>query len=326
MTISFLFIIVASFFLGTFGLGMKYNAPLSWEAFWGIHALTGMLIIPVVWALLVVPDLWQSIISAPSSAVINGMILGFIWGIGGVLFGISIKHVGLSVTYGVVMGLTGAIGALVPYFQMQDQSTMSVLPFIVFGIVVMVVGVSIVAYAGVKRENKLAEIGEEIVGIKRGKEFWTGIIIVTICGVLSSFLNIGFTNASAVADNAGILGASTLNASMAAWVVVLLGAIAFNLLYVIVLLIKNNSWETFIYPGSWNAYKWAVISGIIWFGAMGFYGLGASKLGQLGPVIGWPIFVGLSLLFSNIWAIRTGEWENVNEAKKYLYIGTVVSN
>lgn len=57
---------------------------------------------------------------------------------------------------------------------------------------------------------------------------------------------------------------------------------------------------------------------------MGFYGLGASKLGQLGPVIGWPIFVGLSLLFSNIWAIRTGEWENVNEAKKYLYIGILI--
>jgi L-rhamnose-H+ transport protein len=46
MIVGFLIVLMASFFLGTFGLGMKYIKPLAWEAFWGIHAITGMLIIP----------------------------------------------------------------------------------------------------------------------------------------------------------------------------------------------------------------------------------------------------------------------------------------
>ncbi|MGC9345005.1 MAG: L-rhamnose/proton symporter RhaT, partial [Bacteroidales bacterium] len=88
---SFLIVIIASFFLGTFGLGMKYNKPLAWEAFWSIHSLTGMLVAPLIYAFIVVPDLFQTIITADQTALIRGCFFGFIWGIGGVLFGVSIK-------------------------------------------------------------------------------------------------------------------------------------------------------------------------------------------------------------------------------------------
>jgi L-rhamnose-H+ transport protein len=40
-------------------------------------------------------------------------------------------------------------------------------------------------------------------------------------------------------------------------------------------------------------------------------------MGSLGPVIGWPMFLGLSLIVSNIWAVREGEWKG---AKKPLGI------
>jgi hypothetical protein len=61
MIIGFLIVLVASFFLGTFGLGMKYNKPLAWEAFWGVHAVTGMIVIPTTIGLLAIPDVWQAI-------------------------------------------------------------------------------------------------------------------------------------------------------------------------------------------------------------------------------------------------------------------------
>ena len=83
MIIGFLIVLLASFFLGTFGLGMKYNKPLAWEAFWGVHAISGMLIIPSIIALLGVSGLWQSIAAVPSEPILRGPLFGFIWGIGG---------------------------------------------------------------------------------------------------------------------------------------------------------------------------------------------------------------------------------------------------
>jgi L-rhamnose-H+ transport protein len=317
MIIGFLIILLASFFLGTFGLGMKYNKPLAWEAFWGIHAISGMVIIPTVIALIVVPNLWQSIALAPSDAIYKGVLFGFIWGIGGVLFGLSVKYVGVSLTYGVVMGTTGAIGALVPLFQMSDFASKASFQFILAGVAVMLVGVTIVAMAGIRREKMLAASGNKIEGVKSGKEFRKGIVIVIISGVFSAFINIGFANAGAVAESAELQGAHPFASGFAAWVVVLWGAIAFNLAYSVVLLTKNKSWRTFSLPKSGNAYKWAILSAVLWFGSLGIYGIGAAKMGDLGTVIGWPVFVGLSLIFSNYWAIRAGEWKG---AKKPLLI------
>ena len=52
----FLLIIFASIFQGSFGFGMKYMEPLKWESWWLVHVTIAMVMIPVVWAALVVPD------------------------------------------------------------------------------------------------------------------------------------------------------------------------------------------------------------------------------------------------------------------------------
>jgi L-rhamnose-H+ transport protein len=37
-----LLVVLTSLFLGCFGVGMKFIAPLLWEAWWLVHSLTGM--------------------------------------------------------------------------------------------------------------------------------------------------------------------------------------------------------------------------------------------------------------------------------------------
>lgn len=56
---------------------------------------------------------------AGRGAVTLGALFGFLWGIGGILFGLSVSYVGLSLTYGIVMGLAGSIGSLVPLVQSE---------------------------------------------------------------------------------------------------------------------------------------------------------------------------------------------------------------
>lgn len=322
--IAFLLVVIASFFQGTFGLGMKYMKPLSWEAWWLIHVIVAMLIIPLIWAFIAVPDLFGVISASSASVVFKAMLFGFLWGIGGILFGISVNYVGVSLTYGIVMGLASAVGSLIPLVQIDDFALNPAFPIILLGVAIMILGVIITVIAGIKRDKSQSNSAGEAAGLKKGKAFRIGLLIAILCGLLSSLLNVGFANASDVASIAEDFGANTQNSSLASWVVVLFGAVIMNVGYAFYKLIVNKSYTTFLFHSTGKAYVWAIFAGICWFGALGIYGQGAALLGKIGPVIGWPMLLGLSLIVSNIWAYKAGEWKDSKNSYQLMITGLVV--
>ena len=313
----FLLLIFASFFQGTFGLGMKYMNPMSWESWWVVHVLVAMILFPMIWAIVAIPDLFEIISNSPKDAIYLAMLFGFLWGIGGIMFGVSVPYIGLSLTMGIVMGLAGSAGSLIPLFQIENATSQPSFPYIIAGLLISLIGVAITAKAGIERDKLLSSDNKSSNIVK-------GILIAVTCGLLSSLLNVGFANAAPIAEKAQEYGVIARNSSLAAWVVVLLGAFMMNFGYAIFLLIKNNSWNTFSLKNAKNAYKWSFIAGFCWFAALGVYGQGAALLGEIGPVIGWPILLGLSLIISNYWAYRAGEWKNARKPFNKLLLGLLV--
>ena len=313
----FLLLIFASFFQGTFGLGMKYMNPMSWESWWVIHVLVAMILFPMIWAYIVIPDLFDIIASSPKDAIYSAMLYGFLWGIGGIMFGVSVPYIGLSLTMGIVMGLAGSAGSLIPLFQIENATSQPSFPYIIGGLIISLIGVAITAKAGIDRDKLINSSS-------KSKNILKGLMIAVTCGLLSSLLNVGFANAAPIAEKAQEFGVITRNSSLAAWVVVLWGAFIMNFSYAVLLLFKNNSWSTFSLKNSLNAYKWSLIAGFCWFAALGVYGQGAALLGEIGPVIGWPILLGLSLIISNYWAYNAGEWNNAQKPFNKLLIGLFV--
>ncbi len=316
-------VIVASLFLGSFGLGMKYMSPLPWEAWWMVHSVVGMVLFPLIWATLTVPDLSTVILSAPTAAVQRAMLFGFLWGIGGMMFGVSVRYVGVSITYGIVMGLAGAAGSLIPLAQLENVGRNPALPYIIGGVLVMLVGVGICCAAGVKRDRIASGLATTTHAVVT-KSSKVGLFIAITSGVLSSLINVGFSNAIPVADEAVKAGALTRNSALAAWVVVLLGATAMNVGYAALKLTQNRTWSSFALPGTGKAYMWAVVSAVLWFGSLGIYGQGATLMGAIGPVIGWPILLGLSLIASNLLGWTTGEWKNAGGPFRMMIGGIAV--
>lgn len=306
------------YFQGTFGLGMKFMAPLKWEAWWLVHATVAMLLFPLAWAFIVVPDLFSIIASAPSRAIWTGMLFGFLWGIGGIMFGKSIPYIGISLTYGIVMGTCSAVGSLIPFFQIEDATSLQAFPWIIAGVAVMIVGVAITAFAGIKRDKLVQEGESKAINLK------LGLTIAIISGVLSALLNVGFVNAQPVAEAAQESGVVIRNSSLAAWVVVLLGAYVMNAGYAVILLFKNRTWNSFSVPVSGKAYLWAIAAGLFWFAALGVYGQGATMMGKMGPVVGWPILLGISLIISNMWAYLNKEWKNARIPFMWLLLGLAI--
>lgn len=320
LILPFILVLFASFFQGTFGLGMKFIKPLAWEAWWLVHVFIAMILFPMIWAFFAVPNLFEVIFSVDSGILFKAMLFGFLWGIGGILFGKSVGKVGVSLTYGIVMGLASAVGSIVPLFQIENAISQPAFPFIIAGVVVIVIGVIIVAFAGIKRDK----LNNPESGIPTGKAFKIGLFIAISSGVLSALLNVGFANAGPVGEAAMEAGSKTNNSSLAAWVVVLWGAFLMNALYSVSLLIKNKSYTTYKGTLQTKAFRWSVLAGLFWFAALGIYGQGAALMGDIGPVIGWPMLLGLSLIISNVWAYREGEWKNARAPFRIMLAGLAV--
>ncbi len=317
-------VVIASLFQGTFGLGMKYIKPLAWEAWWLVHATIAMVIFPLVWATLVVPDLWSVMARAPADEVITGGTLGFLWGIGGIMFGVSVGYLGLSLTYGIVMGLCSIAGALIPLFLRFDSVASASLPYLGIGLALLAVAVVIITVAGLRRDRQLEEAGAELQGIKKGKAFRSGLIIASICGLLSAMLAVGFDNTVEIGKIAEAAGALERNTALARWVVVLAGAYIMNAGYALILLIKNKSFGSFKTPGMFKALKWSIIAGLLWFAALGTYGQSVALMGNIGTMICWPTMLGLSLIVSNAVGMITGEWKGVAGPLKLMSVGVFV--
>ena len=61
---------------------------------------------------------------------------------------------------------------------------------------------------------------------------------------------------------------------------------------------------------------------LCWFSSVELYGISAARLGQAGPVLGWPVFLSSSIATANVWGAVTGEWHHsAARAKKLMSAG-----
>ncbi len=68
-----------------------------------------------------------------------------------------------------------------------------------------------------------------------------------------------------------------------------------------------------------------ILMAIMWIGSFYLYGMSSARLGLLGVVVGWPLFISLSIIVGNLWGIWKGEWKEApRKAKKQLYVGIVI--
>lgn len=322
--LALLLIFAAGIFQGTFGLGMKRFTPV-WEAYWILFSVIGMIIIPILWGSIVIPDIWSAIFEVSLKKILLAITLGLFWGITALMFGLSIKYLGVSLSFGIAMGISAAFGSLVPLFQISEFWNKEATPYIFIGNIILLAGVFIITRAGQSREKIQSDADKQKAQLLGGKYFTRGLLLAIISGVGSGILNIGFTNSAPVVTAAIDQGARPQDASLAAWVLVLGGGFLASLFYCIYLFIKNKSAKVFKNKqDTLRVVKWSVFTAILWFAALGVYGQGAALIGEMGPVIGWTMFMALSLVVSNLWGIYGGEWKGAKKPFKSLIIGDFV--
>lgn len=246
MIYGFLLLLLACFFQGSFGLGMKKYQPFSWEAFWTIFSLVGILIIPVVWTWIEVPNFFSYIRQTSSDVLWTASFCGFLWGISSIMFGKAIDSIGVSLTYGVNMGISASLGSLIPLFIFGNIPAAGSFTVLLIGAAIMLGGVAVITKAGLLKEKLITASGQ---GTSSGSSLTRGLIIASVAGLGSAAMNIGFSYANQAVDIAVADGTAKISASLISWVITLSGGFVANFAYALILLIKNGTYRDYVAKG-----------------------------------------------------------------------------
>lgn len=321
---------------------MPYNKVKgwNWESFWMLGGLFSWLIVPPLIAYLTVPG-FVSIIAASSSQIFYfTYLMGLLWGIGGLTYGLGVRYLGMSLGNSVVLGFCAAFGAIVPsiYYSINPvEGKVSFLHMIettggqlvLLGVLVCLIGIAISGWAGMLKERELSEEEKK----KSVAEFSLvkGLIIAVFSGILSSFFNFGIEAGKSMADVAAAQpdklfdGSSVLFQNNVTFVVILWGGLTTNLIWTTILSLKNKSYKDFVNkstPIKMNV-LFSALAGTTWFLQFFFYGMGESKLGN--GASSWILHMSTIILTSNLWGIYRQEWKGTSaKTKMTISIGIAV--
>jgi L-rhamnose-H+ transport protein len=318
----FLAMMVAGISNGSFAVPAKRITAWPWEHVWFVYSLSAMGILPLGLAAFLAPGVLIHVIGHNILTALQVSAFGISFGIGALLFGLSLARLGMAISNAMVNGicvLLGSIGPLVIGAAELDSRGKSAL-FV--GLSALSISIVLCAAASMARDKAQGAITQRTASLKSSL---LGILIATASGVLSSMLNTGFAFGGPLIEKAATLGHSPLFSSLAVWVPVLLGGLIINVTYTSFLIRRKRSWQLF-WSGEQVKTCWArcFAMGLLWFSAIFIYGYGVSRVGSVGLVYGFAAITAASILASNAWGAVTGEWQNSGRNPKLMMLASTV--
>lgn len=303
---------------GLFTAPMKIIPRWKWENIWLVFIVTACLIIPVSVMAAFGVDVPEVLRRSPAAAIGSALTFGFAWGFGSILFGLSVDRLGVSLSNTLVIGLSSALGALVPMVLRGGFEIGSSQLLLIAGVVCFLGGVGLCGVAGRRRDAGTASDASHPPSL-------AGYIFAGGAGVMSAIFNIGYTLAMPIAQTGETMGYSSFVATTLIWLLMLGAGSLPNIGFCSFLLAKNSTLRNF--RGAPIAATWllSVLMGVLWGGSILLYGAATPMLGQLGPAIGWPLSLAVALLVANGMGLMLGEWRGAAAgALRAMRLGIIV--
>lgn len=306
---------------GSFYMPYKKVKGWAWENYWLVGGLFSWFIVPPIAAYLTIPNFSEIIGAATGNVKSFTYLMGLLWGIGGLTYGLGVRYLGMSLGNSVVLGFCSAFGALVPsiYYNFNptegkksftDMLATSGGQLVLLGVLVCLIGIAISGKAGMMKENELTE--EQKTDSVAEFSMVKGLIIAIISGILSAFFNYGIEAGKPMAEEAVRQGCNPLYQNNVTYIVVLWGGLTTNLIWCLYLHFKNKTFGQYTKPNTPIASNvlFCALAGTLWFLQFFFYGMGESKLGN--GASSWILHMATIILTANVWGLALKEWKGVS--------------
>lgn len=302
----------------------------NWESYWIVQGVFAWLVLPLLGALLAVPEghsLCELFTSGNAFNIGMTVLFGVLWGVGGLTFGLSMRYLGVALGQSVSLGTCAGLGTVMgpvmlnvfyPEAHHLDKLTFSVIA----GVVVTLVGIAVIGVAGNMKAQSLSD--EEKRQAVKDFNFPKGIAIALLAGLMSACFNVGLEFGSTVHFEQSADMFKTLPATM----LVTFGGFLTNAVYCFYQNTKNHTWGDYgrldVLGGN---VMFCLLAGALWYSQ--FFGLALGK-GFLvsSPVLvtfSFCILMALNVVFSNVWGIILKEWNGCSpKTIAVLLVGIVI--
>jgi L-rhamnose-H+ transport protein len=299
----------------------------SWETFWITLGFVAWIVMPVLGGNLTTPNLWGVIKASSAGSLIGSYIFGALWGFGGLMCGLALRYLGLSLGQSISLGVCAIVGTLVPAILDHKIGLLfSTVPgaVVLLGFVVCLAGIALCGYAGLLKEQRLTD-AEKKASIK-DFSLSKGLTMAVFGGIMSASMALAFTAGKPIAAEAVHAGAQEVFKNMPILVLALAGGFTTNFISTMITTGKNKRFGDYVVqPRStlFRNYFLALLAGVMWYGQYFGYGTGATKMGEY-SFASWSIFMAAIVIFSNIWGLVLKEWKLVDsKTRLYLWLGIV---
>lgn len=311
-TLGVAFAILSGICNGLFTAPMKIIPHWRWEHIWLVFIVTGCILLPAAVTAAGIRDpvaVWNA---APAAALASALLFGFAWGFGAICFGMSVDRLGVSLANSLVIGLSSALGSLVPLF-LGGPFRLEPRHLLLFsGVAVLLAGVAICGSAGRIRDREASTIGSPL----------AGYVFAGVSGILSAVFNVGYALAQPVTEAGLQLGYSRFAATNFIWFLMLMAGSIPNIVFCGLLLRRNSSAAMFAEGPVRATWGLGMLMGLLWSSSIFLYGAATPLLGEIGPSIGWPLSLAVGLVVANCMGFLLGEWRQaVPAAKRRMSLG-----
>ena len=305
---------IGGFASGSFLIPFKKVKDWAWESSWLISGVAAWIIMPWVVAFLTIPNLIQLFKDTPSETLLWCWFFGSLWGLGSITFGLSMRYLGFSLGFAITLGLCAALGTLVPpIFEgtfgnlLKKESGLITLA----GVFVCLIGIAICGRAGILKERDLSD--EQKKATIKEFNLKKGFFIALFSGTLSSCFAFGLNAGKPLAALAVSRGVDSVWQNNPVLIVVLMGGFVTNILWCIILNIKNRTGGDYSKKTGFQLsnYAFSSLAGIIWYLQFMFYGMGSTRMGDY-DFASWTIHMAFVITFSNLWGLYFKEWQGSN--------------
>ena len=305
-------VMIAGFMSGCFMLPVKFVRSWKWENVWLVFSILSLVVIPWSLALAFVDRLFETYRALSAHQLAVPMLLGAGWGIAQILFGVSVKRLGLGIAYAIIVGLSAVLGTVVPFFvQQRALAKEHTLELIICGVLIMATGIALTAWGGQINERAAAPVRNPV-----HRSYPLAIFLAVLCGLMAPMLNYSFAFGQDIARVAVAFGNQPVRAAYAVWPVGLAGGLVPNLFYSAWLLVKNHTWGLF--RSNPTDFFRSSLMGVLWMGAFAIYGMSATFLGALGTSVGWGLLQIFMIMTAILAGVFTGEWRYASRSAKLL--------
>jgi L-rhamnose-H+ transport protein len=327
---------------GSFYVPYRKVRNWAWETYWLVGGFFSWIIAPWVLGFALTNDLVGVLSHTPARTLFFSWLFGMLWGIGGLTFGLTMRYLGMSLGMGVALGFCAAFGTLVPPIfkgQLAVIAASTSGKITLTGVAVCLTGIAIAALAGLSKEREMSD-DKKKAAIKEFN-FRKGMLVAVFSGIMSSCFAFGLDAGAPISALSAAAGTSTIWTGLPKLVVVLLGGFTTNLIWCIILNLRNGTAYQYVsrrlragasgddpspgdlrIPVASNLFFCAV-AGTTWYLQFFFYTMGETQMGRY-AFSSWTLHMASIIIFSTMWGWILHEWTGASR-RTHLLIAIGIS-